>query len=107
MLGLLGRRPAWVTVGGMAHVLQDGGPIARADPPERDGGGRRSLLDGRGLDRAGLAEDGLELLRRQFGHTRAATAVRSCTSSTRRPRSSGSVSGNTPLPRLKMLPRRP
>src|SRR5436309_15875492 len=99
MRGLLGRRPTWVTVGGVAHVLQDGGLLARADAPEADGGCGRPLLDRRALDRTGLAEDGLQLLRRKVGHTRAATAVRSCTTSTRRPRSSGLVSGNTPCPR--------
>ena len=38
--------------------------------------------------------------------TRAST-VASCTSSTRRPSTSGSVSGRTPCPRLKMCPGRP
>ena len=40
-------------------------------------------------------------------HAATSTAVRSCTSSTRRPRSAGSVAGRTPWPRLKMCPRRP
>src|SRR5204863_2177214 len=39
-------------------------------------------------------------------HT-ATVAVRSCTSSTNRDRSAGSVSGNTPCPRLKTWPDRP
>ena len=40
-------------------------------------------------------------------HAWISAAVRACTSSTRRPRSSGSVAGRTPWPRLKMWPGRP
>ena len=109
---------------GRAQLALERGPLglgrvverrAPADPPVALG----QLLDRAWRDRLALAHVGeigghvLGARRAPVGHEddrelHAATcAVCSCTSSTRRPRSAGSVSGSTPWPRLKMWPGRP
>src|SRR5439155_27250480 len=91
-------RPAWMVLPAQRDHLQHGRVRLRPDPPQAHARRGDSLLERHDLGR-GIAEDGGDLFWRD--QARASAAARSCTSCTRRARSSGLVSGRTPWPRLK------